>query len=483
MNSAASHDSAAGHLARLIRIPTVSSASAPAGDDVFGAFRAEFEACYPLVHATLHVDRVGPRGLRYRWRPDDDATPAPRPLVLMAHLDVVPADEADGWTHPPFAGVIAPGVAGDAPPPARDAVAAQPPLTVFGRGALDDKGPLVAIFEAVESLIADGFRPARPLVVALGSDEETLGTGGEDAAAAVAADDGEPLLVLDEGGAVIDPPIPFVRGDSAMIGVAEKGYATLRLLARAEPGHASTPSARSAPSRIATAVARLERHRARPRATVPVRAMLAALAGGASAPARAALRALVAAPWIMGRLFAALGGEPAASVRTTCAVTMLEGGSAPNVIAAEASATLNVRIVPGETVRGAVRRVRRIIGDPTISIETLAAGEPTPVAPTRGPEFAAIARAISASYPEARPVPYLVLATTDARHFHRRWPNVYRFAPLRMSRSQRAGIHGVDECVTVDALDRGVRFHRALLLDLLGPADANGEARDAPRGD
>lgn len=441
-------------VARLIRVATVSSGSDPAGDDVFAAFRRELAACYPLVHEHLTVTCVGPRGLLYRWEADEDAGGRPRatgPLVLMAHADVVPAEAGDGWTHPPFAGVIADGA-------------------VHGRGALDDKGPLAVIFEAVESLIAEGFRPAAPLLVSLGGDEETRGTGGADAAGAVAASGERPWLVLDEGGAVVHSPLPVVRCEVAMIGVGEKGYATVRLRAAAEPGHASTPARDSAPARLARAIVRLERRPFPARTSAAVRDMLHRFADAAAGWCRWLLRGLALAPAVTARIFAALGGEPAALVRTTCAVTMLEAGTAPNVIAADASATVNLRIAPGETVAGTVRRIRRVVRDREITAEVLLGSEPTPLAPSDGPQFAAMRAAVGESYPEALTTPYLVMATTDARHFHRRWPHVYRFAPIAMSSAQRASIHGVDEHVTIDALERGTRFHRALIRDVLGAA-------------
>ncbi|MGO2111787.1 MAG: M20/M25/M40 family metallo-hydrolase [Pseudoclavibacter sp.] len=476
-------EAAAERLARLIRVPTVSAGENPAGDDVFAEFRAELESMYPLVHERCTITRVGPRGLQFRWDPrdpsvegdpDDDGETAPSasrphaaapsasrprasaprasgPLVLMAHADVVPARAEDGWRHPPFDGAIADGA-------------------VHGRGALDDKGPLVAIFEAAESLAAEGFDPTRPLIISIGGDEETGGTGGADAARALDEAGLTPWLVLDEGGAVVDSPLPLVRGDMAMIGVAEKGFATIRLRSIADPGHSSTPSRRSAPSHLAAAVTRLQHRPFRPRLTRPVRAMLQRLADAATGPNRLALRALARGGPLTARLFVALGGEPAALVRTTCVVTMLQAGTAANVIAADATATLNLRLAPGETVAAAARRIRRVIRDRSITVEVESGSEPTSTAPVDDDRFAAISDAVAASYPRARPIPYLVMATTDGRHFHRRWPHVYRFAPIAMTSSQRGSIHGVDEHVTIDALERAIEFHLALIRDALSRA-------------
>lgn len=451
-------------LARLIRIATVETGDADADEPRFAELRAALAECYPLVHERLRMERIGERSLLLIWEPDANqphadqphAAEAPAaplaagPLVLMAHQDVVPARRDDGWSRDPFSGEIADG-------------------HVHGRGALDDKGPLVVILEAVEALFEDGFRPAHPLALSLGGDEETFGGEAELVVARLAELGLEPWLVLDEGGAVVDSPIPLAEGEFGMIGVGEKGIATVRLRASADPGHASAPSGRSAPGRIARALVRLEAHPFPPRAVAPVIEMLRRFADAAPQPAAArALTALAAAPAVAARGLAATGGETAAMVRTTCAVTMLDAGTASNVIASEATATLNLRILPGETLASMQRRLRRVIRDREVEIELVEGDDPSPLSPSDGPQFAALRDALAASHPGAIATPYLMLQATDSRHFHRRWPNVYRFAPLRMGKELRAGIHGIDERVAVDELARGARFHEALIRGTLG---------------
>lgn len=454
-------------LARLIRIATVASDDPAADAERFAALRAELAAAYPLAHERLRVERIGERSLLYVWDPPaepDAARPAPLaegPLVLMAHQDVVPASADDGWSRDPFSGEIADGFA-------------------HGRGALDDKGPLVVILEAVERLLADGFAPARPLVLSFGGDEETMGGEAELAADRIAELGLEPWLVLDEGGAVVDSPIPLAEGEFAMIGLGEKGLATVRLSCRGEPGHASAPSPDSAPSRIARAIRRLEARPFPARATAPVLGMLRAFAEASPSPAAArGLRALAAAPALAARALAAGGAETAAMVRTTCAVTMLEAGTAPNVIASEARATLNLRILPGETPETVRRRLRRIIRDPEIAIEFVEASAPSPLSPADGPQFGALRAALAESHPEAIATPYLMMQASDARLFHRRWPHVYRFAPLRMPAELRATIHGIDERVAIEELGRGARFHEALIRATLGAGAARRMPDDA----
>jgi len=215
--------------------------------------------------------------------------------------------------------------------------------------------------------------------------------------------------------------------------------------------------------RIARAVDRLGPGTFRPRVPRALSAMLASFSERANGLARVLYRVLSAVPPLTGAVFAAMGGEPAALVRTTVAATMQAGGTAANVLPSRASATVNLRIMPGETVASTVRRVRRRIGDHRVAVRVVEGDDPSPVSPVDGEAFSVIADAVASAFPEAATVPYIMMQASDSRHFHRFSPAVYRFAPLRMSAAQRASVHGVDERVEVDSLVRGERFHRELL--------------------
>ena len=227
---------AAMHLAEAIRIPTVSHRD-PADDDLaaWAHLHTWLQTTYPKLHAATTRDTVAGRTLIYTWTGADPQQP---PIVLMAHQDVVPVppgSEAD-WHHPPFAGAIIDDV-------------------VWGRGALDDKGSLVAIMEAAETLLARGFVPSRTIYFVFGHDEEVAGTGAEAAAAWFRARDIRPEFVLDEGGLALTKN-PVTGQPIAVINIAEKGYATLEVSASAPGGHASMPPATTAVHTLARAVDR-----------------------------------------------------------------------------------------------------------------------------------------------------------------------------------------------------------------------------------
>lgn len=425
-------------LSRLVQVPTV----ATNGDAPFAEFVALLAELYPLVHERLSLETVTDRGLLYVWK----GATSERPVVLMAHYDVVPV-EPEGWSDDPFSGRLDAGI-------------------VWGRGTLDDKGALLVILEAVENLLADGFVPAQDTYLSFGGNEETYG-GAAIAIAELFQQRGiMPWLVLDEGGAVVDAPLSFVPVPSAMVGVGEKGIVTLRLTVAGTGGHASAPPAQSTAGQLARALRRLEKNPFAARMPRPFRQMLRAFEPHVSARHRAALIALRVLHRPAARILASRGGEPAALMHTTIAVTMLDGGTAANVLPSSLSAVLNIRVSQGESTETVVATLRRAINDPAVAIEVLEDSAPSPLSPTDNEQFALIRAAVDASYPGTVTAPYVMMAATDSRHFHRFAPAVYRFSPLAMTAAQRASIHGDNEHVTIDSLERGERFFQVLLRSL-----------------
>jgi len=423
-------------LARLIAIPTVSGAA----DEVFDDFDARLREEYPLLFERLPAERPSDRSLLLRWAGSDPGAP---PIVLMAHYDVVPVVEAD-WSRPPFG------------EPVRDGV-------VWGRGALDDKGELVVLLDAVENLLAAGFTPARDVYLALGGNEESYGSGAAASASLLAERGVRAAFVLDEGGAIIDSPFRGVDARLAVIGTAEKGVLGVRLRVVGEGGHASTPPEWTAIDRLSRALRRVRTARAKLTLSAPVRQMLEAIAPHSRGALRVVFGNLGLFGPLVARVLARMGAENAAFVQTTVAPTMLAGGTAANVLPSAAEATLNLRLVPGDSVEAAVERLHRVIRDERVLVEVIDGGGPTPVSPADGAAFAEIAAALAASWPGVVPVPYLMMQATDSRHFIGTADAVYRFAPLRMTSAQRASIHGIDEFVEVESLERGELFYRRLI--------------------
>jgi len=442
------HTSSAERLSLLTQIPTVSPLLETTGMAPFEQFIQTLTSLYPLMNEHLRCERVRDLGLLFRWE-GTDASLAREPLVLMSHFDVLPADEKDLWTYPPFDGIIANG-------------------RVWGRGTLDGKGPLVTICEAIESLLASGFKPARDVYLSVSGNQEVRG----DAAAAIARtlrDRGvRPHLVLDEGTAIVDTPLPLVNVNTALVGVAEKGMMTVRLTAQGESGPASAPTSLTAVARIARAVSRLTASTFAahlPDTTITMLSMIAPFTPGVT---QTMLKALIMAPALTGQVFALLGGEIAATARTTLAATMIEGGTSANVLPSSASAILDVRIAIAETTTSALTRITARIFDPKVSVTMVDGWDPTRPSSLENAQFAAIKRAVETSYPGTLTVPHVLLDCTDARHFQDCADAVYRFTPLTMNGVQRAAVHGVDEWVDTNALSRGQLFHEQLIRTVAG---------------
>ncbi len=411
-------------------------------DAEFDGLHADLRAHFPRLFATCESVPMPEHALLLRW-PGRDGR---RSAVLMAHQDVVPINPDDEWTHPPFDAVVADGF-------------------VWGRGTLDCKGSLVAICAAVEELLEQGFVPAGDVWLSFGSDEEVTGTTAPAAVEALRSREVDPLLVIDEGGAVADGAFPTVDEPLALVGIAEKGYCDVRLSVEAPGGHASMPPRRNAPALLAQAILALQNNPAPARLSDAVVTMLQQVAPHAGMPLRQLVGRADTLRRPLASAFARLGPETAAMVRTTYAVTTLTGAPARNVLASTASANVNLRIALDETVDQAVARVRDTVGKDT-TVTVLAASEPTATASTTGRAFELVRQACERELPDAVVVPYVVMATTDARHFQRHWRDVYRFNPFRMSVAQRGSLHNVDERLEVDSFAIGVRWYRALLENL-----------------
>lgn len=430
-------------LAGAVRFPTISYEGGRYDAQAFERLAAYLAQSFPRAHAELTRETVGGHSLLYRWPGSD---PAAQPILLAAHMDVVPVEAGtEGkWTHPPFAGVAADGY-------------------IWGRGAWDDKSAVVAILEAVERKLAAGWKPTRTVFLAFGHDEEVGGRGAQ-AMAALLKSRGVALeLVLDEGSMVVKDMLPGVEPAVALIGVAEKGFASVELVAQSEGGHSSMPGTDNAIVRLAGAVDRLATN------PFPTR-MIAPLAGtlDRTGPAMGLpMRVVLANRWLTEPLvLRTMSNTPsgAAAVRTTTAPTMFNAGTKANVLPQSARAVVNHRLLPGDTIAGVVARDREIVADPRVAVRAIAgARDPSKVSPTDGPAYAAIERSVGRIFPDAVIAPSLVIAGTDARHYEPVAKAIYRFLPVRADPTELKRFHGTDERIAVADYGRAIEFYGAVL--------------------
>ncbi|MBN2114021.1 MAG: M20/M25/M40 family metallo-hydrolase [Acidimicrobiia bacterium] len=443
-------DTYLGHLAAAVRIPTISHEDRSLTDPApFAEFHAYLVSTYPLVHQHLGREVVAGHSLLYTWEGSDPSAP---PVLLMGHMDVVgiePGTEGD-WPHPPFAGE-------------RDEE------YLWGRGTLDDKCSVIAIFEAVEALLTEGFRPDVTLYVAIGDDEEIGGGQGAAAVAALLAERGVRLdFVLDEGGAVASGLLPGVTRPVALVGIGEKGYLNVELVADGAGGHSSVPPSHTAVGTLAGAVACLEA------SPVPARLDSQAEFFAALAPVLGGLGGLALrhadrlGPLVERRLAASPPGN--ALIRTTTAVTMISGGVKPNVLPQSARAVVNFRVMPGDTVAGVLAHVRAVVGD-GITVRQLEGGfsaEPSPLSSTESAAFRVVAEAINEVFSDATVVPWIVMGATDARHYIPVAADVFRFSPFRLTPADMSLMHGTGERLRLSDADGALAFYRTVIQKACG---------------
>ena len=367
----------------------------------------------------------------------------------MAHYDVVPAG-GEGWTHPPFAAEL---------------VGEGAERLVWGRGTLDDKGQLVAVCEAVESLLEQGFVPSYDVWLSFGCTEEVAGDGALAAVAELTARGVRPWFVLDEGGAVAHDAFPGVTAPIGVIGVSEKGTTSVELRVEGRGGHASTPARRGPTARIARAVTRLDASAMPSRLPEPTVELFRRMAPHAPLPLRALMARTGRLAPLLARALVLAGPESAAMTRTTFAVTTLSGSPALNVVAQTARAGVNIRVMVGDTVEDALAHLRRVVDDDQVHVDVVDASEPSPVSP-RDEAFDLLAATVQEVFPDAVAAPYVMMAATDSRFFTTICDRVYRFAPFRMTKGQRESIHSYDEHLRVEDLLDGVRWYVRLLESL-----------------
>lgn len=429
-------------LAGALKIATHSHTADPATLAPFNELEAYLRAQYPHTHQTLKVERIGDGGLLYTWPGRDPSLPA---VLLTAHLDVVPADDAALWQQPPFGGVIKDGF-------------------IWGRGALDDKVSALGILEAVEPLAKSGYQPQRTLLLAFGWDEEIGGhLGAEQIANTLKARGTKVSWLIDEGGALLNQsPLP-AKGAIATIGIAEKGYASVALDAEAHGGHSSMPTTDSAIMHLSLALQHLQ--------AKPYPARISGVTGTMfdwlTPDMPLGYRMIFGNRTVFGRVLAwAISRSPSgnALLRTTQAPTIIQAGSQDNVIPSQAHAVINLRLLPGETPDAVLARFTEIVKDPQVKLSLLpGARASSPISPVDTDGFRQIAGTIRGVFPGTTVAPYLVVGATDARHYEALTPNIYRFLPVPFGPDDLKRFHGRDERIAIKDYADTIRYYDVLI--------------------
>ncbi len=439
---------AAVRLGQAVRFATVSRESQPPASAEFARLHEFLRQSFPLVHSTLQHENVAELSLLYKWEGQDPTT---RPILLLAHQDVVPTEPGTegSWERPPFSGDVDGGF-------------------IWGRGTLDDKCSVMSIFESVEWLLSQGYRPTRTIYLAFGHDEEAVASGGAMQIADLLKSRGVQLeLTLDEGLSVIRGLMPGVSRPVALIGMGEKGFVNIGIEAAGAGGHSSIPPKETLVGKMAQALTRLEAEQMPVELRPPASDMFEYVAPEMSWP----LKAVLTNRWLfdpMLRWQLGQSNSTRALLQTTQAPTMLQGSPKSNVLPQSVKATINYRIRPGDTSDAVLEHVRKVVGDSSlrIDIQSGSAVEPSPVSDSRAPIFATVGQTIRAIFPDAVVAPSLMLGASDGRHFVKVSDSVYRFVPFVLEPDDLARLHGKNERIRVTDYLRMIRFYAQLIKNV-----------------
>ena len=427
----------AGKLSRMVAFDTVSIPETNQREK-FLPFHDLLAELFPRVHGAMEKTEID-GNLLYYWK----GRRSDRPLVLMSHQDVVPAEGE--WSHPPFSGDIADG-------------------KVWGRGASDTKCSVMAFFQAAEELLAEGFEPENDVYLSSSCTEEWAGDGCPKLVSELKRRGVHPFLVCDEGGGIITDPVGGIRGNFAMVGVFEKGKADILLRARSGGGHASAPGKHTPVARLADFVWKFEHRNPFRRKMAPeVQALFEQLAPYAPFY----MRLLFSNMWLFRpmliRVLPMISAQAGAMLQTTIAFTRLSGSDAYNVLPQEATLGANMRFIPHEGMKASLKKVGKTARKYGLEMEVFHAVDASRSVDIQGEGFSLVRSVIGETFPGLETCPYVMTGATDARNYEEIADHVVRFAPVIYGPEQMKGMHGLNENIEYNCLPGAVDFYRNLI--------------------
>lgn len=433
-------------LQTLVQCKTISNKNRELEDESeFDKLKSCLKSLYPHVFANTEYTELGDRELLFFLKGTDDSLT--EPVVLMAHFDVVPVNESN-WNKEPFAGIRENG-------------------TLYGRGTIDTKCSLNGALRAVEEILINGEKPKRSIYFAFSGEEEIFGPSAKLAVDYFKENNITPYFVLDEGGAVIENVFPGVSKPCGMIGIAEKGQSVVEFHLKSGGGHASHPKPHTNVGILAKLAVKIEKINRKAIFLPPIKEMFNILGRESTF----VYRMIFANLWIFGPVLKLLskksGGQMNAIMRTTTALTQMEGSKANNVIPSEAMIALNMRTLPTETAEENIEKLTKLASKYDVTTVVGSSWNPSSLSRLDADGYEIIRRTIKSTFGNDVLVsPYLMTACADARFWNEISDRVYRFTPAHISSEQMNMIHGDNENLTDNQIAEVVEFYYRLIKSL-----------------
>jgi len=438
-----------------VKIPTWWPPVAQTGDVSAEAVLLKFQEFlvdnFPAFHRTAERWVLNPYSVVYRL-PGSGGLDNESAALFLAHYDVVPA-EKEKWSVDPFGAEIKDGF-------------------IYGRGSLDMKSILISIMEAAENLLSSGWKPKRDIWFAFGGDEERTGfLGAVEIVRWFEQRKQRFDWILDEGTPIAENQIKGIDIPLALVSIEEKGYLSLDLIVEQEPGHASRPPKIQAAAVLGRALCRIAKKPFPFRLSPTVEMFFRQVAPFMRQPGSRLQGFVMRHARALGPLFFKLAaGSPTieSMLRTTVAMTQLEGSAADNVMPSEVRAVINLRLLWPWTVKTAISFIEKAINDKRVRVKIHGFGS-NPAAASADYQrhgWSEIKTAMEESWPDIPILPFIMVATTDSRHYQKIANAILRFSPHKLDIKELSGVHGHNERISLNNLRQGLAFYSKLMKAL-----------------
>ena len=424
----------------MVKVKTISYNETEDNKEPFIELKNVMRKLFPLVFSNMEVKEFRGESLILKW-PGKSSL---KPLLLMSHIDVVPAIDS-AWDYQPFSGKI---VGGE----------------IFGRGTLDTKSTVFSFYQACEELISMGYVPENDVYLASSTDEETSGFGASLTVNWLKENNVKPFLVVDEGGTVLSNALPSLSMPMAVVGILEKGYVDIKLTAKSHGGHSSTPPKNTPIARLSKMVCEIEKHfPLKTKMIKEVEMLFKTAAPGMKGVNKYLFSNMWLFKGLLTRLLPKLSPFGRALLSTTIAFTVMKGSDANNVIPAEAYVIANLRTHPIQNVEESFKVVERIAKKYDIHAEIVSEREASSIVDIEGEGYKYLETIIKRIFPDALVTPYVMLGGTDCRFYSEVSEANLRFSPVRMDNEELKKMHGNNESIKIKALVEATYFYQELI--------------------